>query len=49
MKISPNEQITIFLDIQERLGSLPGTEIQLEVIGDTLQRRKQPIPKQSKS
>ncbi len=44
MKISPNGQITIPADIQERLGLLPGTEIQLEVIGDTLQLRKQPIP-----
>ncbi|ELR96707.1 looped-hinge helix DNA binding domain, AbrB family [Gloeocapsa sp. PCC 73106] len=40
MKISPNGQITIPLDIQEQLGLLPGTEIQLEVIGDTLQIRK---------
>ena len=43
MKISPNGQITIPPDIQEQLGLLPGTEIQLEVIGDTLQLRKQPI------
>jgi AbrB family looped-hinge helix DNA binding protein len=46
MKISPNGQITIPPDIQEQLGLLPGTEIQLEVIGDTLQLRKQPIPHQ---
>jgi antitoxin PrlF len=46
MKISPNGQITIPPDIQEQLGLLPGTEIQLEVIGDTLQLRKQPIPNQ---
>jgi AbrB family looped-hinge helix DNA binding protein len=46
MKISPNGQITIPPDIQEQLGLLPGTEIQLEVIGDTLQLRKQPIANQ---
>jgi AbrB family looped-hinge helix DNA binding protein len=46
MKISPNGQITIPPDIQEQLGLLPGTEIQLEVIGDTLQLRKQTIPNQ---
>jgi len=40
MKISPNGQITIPPDIQEKLGLLPGTEIQLEVIGDILQIRK---------
>jgi len=39
MKISPNGQITIPPDIQEKLGLLPGTEIQLEVIGDILQIR----------
>jgi AbrB family looped-hinge helix DNA binding protein len=46
MKISPNGQITIPPDIQDQLGLLPGTEIQLEVIGDTLQLRKQPIANQ---
>jgi AbrB family looped-hinge helix DNA binding protein len=40
MKINPNGQITIPPDIQEQLGLLPGTEIQLEVIGDALQIRK---------
>lgn len=40
MKINPNGQITIPPNIQEQLGLLPGTEIQLEVIGDTLQIRK---------
>ena len=46
MKISPNGQITIPPDIQEQLGLLPGTEIQLEVIGETLQLHKQPIANQ---
>ncbi|NUN67054.1 AbrB/MazE/SpoVT family DNA-binding domain-containing protein (plasmid) [Pseudanabaena biceps] len=46
MKISPNGQITILPDIQEQLGLLPRTEIWLEVIGNTLQLRKQPIDNQ---
>jgi AbrB family looped-hinge helix DNA binding protein len=37
IKISPNGQITIPPDIQEKLGLLPSTEIQLEVMGDILQ------------
>ena len=44
MKISPNGQITIPPDLQKQLGLLPGTEIQLEVIGDALQIRKPRTP-----
>lgn len=40
MKINTEGQITIPPDIQEQLGLFPSTEIQLEVIGDTLQIRK---------
>ena len=40
MKINTEGQITIPPDIQEQLGLFPRTEIQLEVIGDTLQIRK---------
>jgi antitoxin PrlF len=43
MKINTEGQITIPPDIQEQLGLFPSTEIQLEVIGDTLQIRK-PTP-----
>lgn len=43
MKINTEGQITIPADIQEQLGLFPSTEIQLEVIGDTLHIRK-PIP-----
>lgn len=45
MKINTEGQITIPPDIQEQLGLFPSTEIQLEVIGDTLQIRK-PTPNQ---
>ena len=40
MKIDTNGKITIPLDIQNKLGLQPGTEVQLEVVGDTLQIRK---------
>jgi antitoxin PrlF len=43
MKINTEGQITIPPDIQKQLGLFPSTEIQLEVIGDTLQIRK-PTP-----
>ena len=43
MQINSEGQITIPADVRERLGLLPGTEVQLEIIGDTLQLRKQPI------
>ncbi|MGB3534458.1 MAG: AbrB/MazE/SpoVT family DNA-binding domain-containing protein [Microcoleaceae cyanobacterium] len=37
MKIDTDGKITIPPEIQEKLGLLPGTEIQLEVKGNTLQ------------
>ncbi len=40
--INTDGQIAIPSDIQEQLGLLPGTAIQIEVIGDTLHLRKQP-------
>jgi AbrB family looped-hinge helix DNA binding protein len=43
MKIDSNGQIAIPPNIREQLGLFPGTEIHLEVIGNTLQIRK-PIP-----
>jgi len=41
MMISTEGQITIPTEIQEQLGLLPGTEVQLEVVGDFLQLRRQ--------
>jgi AbrB family looped-hinge helix DNA binding protein len=43
MKIDTNGQIAIPPNIREQLGLFPGTDIHLEVIGDTLQIRK-PTP-----
>jgi len=43
MQINSEGQITIPADVRERLGLLPGTEVQLEVVGDILQLRKQPV------
>jgi bifunctional DNA-binding transcriptional regulator/antitoxin component of YhaV-PrlF toxin-antitoxin module len=43
MKIDTNGHIAISPDIREQLGLFPGTDIQLEVISDTLQIRK-PTP-----
>lgn len=40
MKIDTDGKITIPPEVQEQLGFKPGTEIQLEVMGDTLQIRK---------
>ncbi|NEP15090.1 MAG: AbrB/MazE/SpoVT family DNA-binding domain-containing protein [Symploca sp. SIO2C1] len=37
MKIDTDGKITIPPDIQNKLGLQPGTEIQLEVVGNTLQ------------
>ena len=37
MKIDIDGKIAVPPDVQEQLGFLPGTEIQLEVRGDTLQ------------
>ena len=42
MQINAEGQITIPPDIREQLGLIPGTEIQLEVMGNTLQLRKKP-------
>jgi AbrB family looped-hinge helix DNA binding protein len=39
-QINPQGQITIPPDLQKLLGLFPGTEVQIQVIGDTLQLRK---------
>lgn len=43
MQVNDQGQVTIPSDIQAQLGLFPGTEVWLEVVGDTLQLRKQPI------
>lgn len=43
MEITQDGKIQIPMDIQEQLGFLPGTEVELKVIGETLQlQKKQP-------
>lgn len=46
MQIDTDGKIAIPLDIQERLGLLPGTEVQLKMVGDVLQIRKPKSPNQ---
>ncbi|NJO51045.1 MAG: AbrB/MazE/SpoVT family DNA-binding domain-containing protein [Leptolyngbyaceae cyanobacterium RM2_2_4] len=40
MKITSDGQITLPLEIRHQLGLLPGTEVELEVVGDTVYLRK---------
>lgn len=44
IKINASGQIPIPLEIQEKLKLYPGTEIQLEIIDDVIQIRKQSLP-----
>jgi antitoxin PrlF len=44
MQITANGQVSIPPEIQQQLGLLPGTEIEIAVIGDTLQLKKKPEP-----
>jgi len=39
-QINPQGQITIPPEIQHQLGLIPGTEVQIEVVGDVLQLSK---------
>lgn len=47
IQVSSEGQIQIPPEIRDRLGILPGIEVQLEVIGDTLQVRKTDTPRQT--
>ena len=40
LQIDSQGQVAIPSEIQEKLGLLPGTEVQIEVVGNTLQLRK---------
>ncbi len=44
MQVTQDGQIKIPADIQEQLGFLPGTEIELKIIGNTLQLQKKNSP-----
>jgi AbrB family looped-hinge helix DNA binding protein len=48
MKIDTDGKIAIPPEVQEQLGLQPGTEVQLEVRGDTLQIRKPKSPNQDR-
>lgn len=43
MHITPEGQITIPPDIRDQLGLLPGAEVQLDIVDDTLQVRKKAV------
>jgi AbrB family looped-hinge helix DNA binding protein len=40
MEVTPDGKIAIPTEIQEQLGLLPGTEVELKVVGDILQLQK---------
>ena len=44
MQITQDGSITIPLDIQEELGFLPGTEVELKIMGNKLQLQKKNSP-----
>jgi AbrB family looped-hinge helix DNA binding protein len=40
MRITSKGQVTVPLEIRERLGLLPGTEVEFELVGDWVRLRK---------
>jgi AbrB family looped-hinge helix DNA binding protein len=42
MKITSKGQVTIPLEIREKLGLLPHTEVEFEIVGNTVRIRKAP-------
>lgn len=40
MQVNEQGQVTIPAEVQERLGFAPGTEIELEIVGEKLEIRK---------
>ncbi|MCY7274943.1 MAG: AbrB/MazE/SpoVT family DNA-binding domain-containing protein [Phormidesmis sp. CAN_BIN44] len=49
MEITPDGKIAIPTGIQEQLGLLPGTEVELRVVGNTLQLQKKEHPSRGQS
>jgi AbrB family looped-hinge helix DNA binding protein len=43
LQINPEGQITIPPDIRDQLGLLPGAEVQLDIVDNTLQLRKKAV------
>ena len=44
MRITSKGQVTIPMDIREKLGLLPNTEVEFEIDGDTVRIRKSTRP-----
>ncbi|MGG6267520.1 AbrB/MazE/SpoVT family DNA-binding domain-containing protein [Leptolyngbya sp. AN03gr2] len=44
MQVNEQGQVTIPAEVRERLGFVPGTEVELEVVGDKLEIRKKSRP-----
>jgi AbrB family looped-hinge helix DNA binding protein len=40
MRLTSKGQVTIPLDIRERLGLTPGSEVEFEIVGDSVRVRK---------
>lgn len=40
MKITPKGQVTIPIEIREKLGFLPHSEVEFEIVGETVRIRK---------
>ena len=40
MKITPEGQVTIPVEIRDKLGLIPNTEVEFEVIGDAIYLKK---------
>ena len=45
MKISARGQVTIPVEIREKLGLLPNTEVEFDLVGQAVQMRKVPREK----
>lgn len=48
MQVDAQGQITIPLEVRDRLGLATGTEIELEVVGEIIQLRKKTKPSRGK-
>ncbi|MFM7450565.1 MAG: hypothetical protein ACKO24_18435 [Leptolyngbyaceae cyanobacterium] len=49
MEVTPDGKIAIPTEIQEQLGLIPGTEIELKVVGNILQLQKKEHPGRGQS
>jgi AbrB family looped-hinge helix DNA binding protein len=49
MKITTKGQVTIPVEIREKLGLLPNSEVEFEVMGQTVRIRRSPPPPDRRS